>query len=161
MRKTQGGDSVKSLVVLVTCLIEKSGKYLIAQKSADDRTAPNKWATVGGKIDAFREEVKDVIQKTLKKEIKEEVGIEIEEKMELFGNKYFIRPDGYPSLALFFLVKWRSGEPKPLLETQAVKWVEPSEFGNYRKDPWMKEVFEMLEEYLNRRGHPRLKCGKI
>lgn len=158
MRKMQNIDNVKPLVVLVACLIERNGKYLIAQKAPCDPTAPNKWATIGGKIESFKGEVKDVIQKTLRREIKEEVGIEIEDDIELFGNKYFIRPDGYSSLALFFLAKWKSGEPRPLAETQAVKWIEPHEFDDYREDDWMREVFKMLREYLNKK---RVSAGKV
>jgi 8-oxo-dGTP diphosphatase len=152
MRKMQSGDSIKPLVVLVACLIERNGKYLIAQKASDDLTAPNKWATIGGKIESFGGEIKNIIQKTLKREVREEVGIEIEDEIKLFGNKYFIRPDGHPALALFFLAKWKSGEPKPLTETQAVKWVTPKEFDDYRKDPWMRGVFAMLGGYLKRIG---------
>jgi len=107
----------------VTCaIIEHQGKVLICQRSASMKL-PLKWEFPGGKIEG--EESKE---ECLKREIKEELGLEIEVGSPLPHVEHH-----YPefSIRLYpFLCKWTGGSLAIAEHAQAI-WVSHDELKNY------------------------------
>ena len=97
-----------------------------------------KWSIPGGKIGSDGEE-HDILLKNTKKEILEEVGIEIFDDVALVHDNTFTRSNGDDVLALVFLCKYKSGEAKPLEDTADVKWIGKDEINNYEFSPNVKE----------------------
>ena len=73
--------------VAVTAIIIKDRKYLITRRSPNKKRFPGMWTVPGGKVETsdYLKLPKDtefywynVLEKTLKREVKEEVGIEID-----------------------------------------------------------------------------------
>ena len=112
-------------VVAVFAWIEKGDLYLMAQRNADDPQAGGDWALVGGKMD--NEIGSGVIEETLRREIREEVGVEIEDQIEFLASQAFVRSSGHHVVSLIFKTTYKSGEAKPLDGQQQVKWMTKAE----------------------------------
>ncbi len=134
-------------IVLVNAVIEKSGKFLIAQRSWEESHMPGWWSLPGGKVDRT-EGIEDILVKTLRREVKEEVGLEIEENPVLIYNGSFIRATGHHVIDFTFLCQWKSGEAKALEDSLAVAWVSPAELGNYQIHDSMKDRIFRAVRYL-------------
>lgn len=68
----------------------------------------------------------------LKREVKEEAGIEIEDQLSFINDVFFVRPDGIPVILVKFAAKYRAGEVKPEKGafTEAA-WVNQEEIEKY------------------------------
>lgn len=117
----QTKDNAQFHIVAVKAWIERGNKFLIAKRGPNELHKPNTWSLPGGKVENEVEEP-NILQKTLKKEIKEEVGVEVTDNIELIYNNSFIRADGAHVVMLTFLCHYRSGEAKPLEDTTEIKW---------------------------------------
>ena len=116
-------------VVAVFAFVEKDGKVLLAKRSMDDPQAGGQWSVPGGKVDI--EEGPGIIIKTLKKEIMEEVGIEIEDDIDLVWDEGFKRVSGHHVVGLTFLCRWKRGVAKPLEDQEEVRWVSRKDLENF------------------------------
>lgn len=125
-------------VIVNSVIVNSEGKVLIAQRSTEEGHEGGKWSIPGGKIESNGEE-HDVLLKNIKKEILEEVGIEIFDEIALVHDNTFTRSNGDDVLALVFLCKYKTGEAKPLEDTVDVKWVKKEELENYDFPPNVKE----------------------
>lgn len=74
-------------IVSVIAVIFCDGKYLLVQRSHDDDIFPGKWQSLGGKV-----EVGEYIEQALKREIAEEVGLQLE-TLPLFIQSYSWKKD--------------------------------------------------------------------
>lgn len=127
-------DSVEDQlhIVLVTGVIEKNGKFLIAQRSFDESHLPGWWSIPGGKVERTDTIVQNILEKTLKREIMEEVCVEIENNPKLISDSTFARSTGHPVIWLVFHCFWKSGEAKALDECIDVAWVGPGDLNKYK-----------------------------
>lgn len=125
-------------VVVNSVIVNKESKVLIAQRSHEESHEGGKWSIPGGKVESMGEE-HDVLLKNIKKEILEEVGIEIFDDIALVHDNTFTRSNGDDVLALVFLCKHKSGKVKPLEDTVDVKWISKNELDNYKFPPNVKE----------------------
>jgi len=125
--------------VIVNCvIINDQNKILVAQRSLEEEHEPGKWSIPGGKVESDGEEHQTLL-KNVKKEILEEVGVEIEDDIQLIYDNTFTRTNGDDVLALIFKCKYKSGEAKPLDDTIDVKWISNDEINNYEYPNNVKE----------------------
>lgn len=103
--------------VAITAIIVKNGKYLIVQRTNDRKKFPCMWTVPGGRLEPsdYQDLPKDtkhhwynVVEKTLKREVKEEVGLEIE-NIDYLTSITMIVGD-YPTIILSFIADYKSGE---------------------------------------------------
>lgn len=125
-------------VIVNGVIVNSEGKILIAERSPEEGHEGGKWSILGGKIESIGEE-HDVLLKNIKKEILEEVGVEIFDDIVLVHDNTFTRNNGDDVLALVFVCKYKSGEAKPLEDTADVKWIAKEEINNYEFAPNVKE----------------------
>jgi 8-oxo-dGTP pyrophosphatase MutT (NUDIX family) len=132
-------DNASFHIVAVKAWVKKDKKFLLARRGLEEVHMPGVWSIPGGKVDDSSETV-NVLQETLKREVLEEVGLEITDEIELIFNNTFIRSDGASVVGLTFLCYWRSGEAKPLEDTSEVGWFT------------IEELLEMdgIEDFLKR-----------
>jgi len=131
--KTQNPKSEKNKYsVIVNGVVVKDGKeVLLAQRSTEEKHVPGRWSPPGGKLEET-DTVWHALEETVKREVLEETGIEVEDEMHLLINNTFRHEeDDLLVLANVFLCKYKSGEPKPLEDTIAVRWVGEDEINNY------------------------------
>lgn len=133
-------DNKKHIVAITAFIKNKKGdKFLVVKRSENEIAYPGKWAYPGGKV-----EKGDSILDTLKKEIMEEVGLEIEDYKEYLKDFTFVRPDGHNVVGFIFLVKAKSENVK--LDTKdfsEFKWVTQEEFYDLDYIPTMEEEMEL------------------
>ncbi len=141
----------KMHLVLVNAVVEKGGKILVSQRSWEETHEPGKWTIPGGKVERTEGNVWGVIEKTLKAEVMEETGVEIEDHAELLTNNTFIRSTGQHVVALIFLCHWKNGEAKPLEDTIDVKWISEEELKDMQFAPNVKTYIQKGFEALNKK----------
>ncbi len=125
-------------VIVNSVIVNNENKVLIAQRSLEESHEGGKWSIPGGKIESIGEE-HGILLKNIKKEILEEVGIEIYDEIYLVHDNTFSRNNGDDVLALVFICKYKSREAKPLEDTTNVKWIGEEEVNNYEFPPNVKE----------------------
>lgn len=124
-------DNARFHIVLVTGVIENNGKVLIAQRSHDEVQAPGKWALPGGKVELFTKENDiNVLEKTLAKEIKEEVDLEIKSPQYIKSSS-FVRVDNASVISILFLCSYKAGRAKPLEDSIDIAWIKPDQINQY------------------------------
>lgn len=98
-----------------TIIFNKKGQVLLGKRSLDEDVYPGLWCIPGGKIDV--ESCEDgVIENNLKREVKEEVDIEIEPIFYLTSN--CLLNHGEAKLYLIFVSEHLSGTPLALDDTE-------------------------------------------
>ena len=104
--------------VAITAIVVKGGKYLITQRSQTKKRFPGMWTVPGGRLEVsdYVGLPKDtehywynVLEKTLKREIKEEIGIDIA-NIEYVTSLARVHEDGAPSLVISCVADYVSGE---------------------------------------------------
>lgn len=135
------------------------GKYLITRRSLSKKAFPGKWTVPGGGLSTddylLSEPTNDdsqwynVLERTSRRETKEEVGLEIGKPQYLL-DVTFIRPDGVPVLVLSFYAKFLSGEVKYDEDTIDHAWVTVEELKNYELIDGIAEEIEMVDKLLKK-----------
>lgn len=103
-------------------IIEKDGKFLIAKRKTG-KCIGAKWEFPGGKL-----EVGETLKECLKRELKEELNIDVEVK-EFFASSCFSCDDRNIEL-LAYRVLYLSGDIQ-LNDHEEIKWVNPGELMSY------------------------------
>lgn len=153
--------------VAVTGIINRQGKYLIVKRSPNQAAFPCFWTVPGGKLrkSDYLHSPKDtpdswynVLEKVLKREIKEEVGLKVRDIRYLL-NLIYIRSDGIPTIVMSFYCIYESGQVKLSDELQEYSWVAIDELGKYEFISGIREEIELADEAL-KRGRQSTWAGK-
>lgn len=126
--------------VAITAIIIKDGKYLVTKRAATKKRFPNKWTVPGGKLETkdYINIPKDtefywynVLEKVLKREVKEETGIEIA-NIEYLTSLATVHEDGNPSLVISCIAEYVSGDIKlQENETDDFAWIQLKHAAQY------------------------------
>ncbi len=139
-----------------TAIIHKNGKYLIVKRSPNKKVFPGRWTVPGGGLEVtdYIDTPKTTpdawyyaIENSLKREIKEEVGLEVE-KLKYLLDLAFIRPDKIPVVTLSYYCDWKSSDVKLNDENIDYKWVTIEEAKNYDLIEGIFEEIEMVDKIL-------------
>jgi len=140
----------KSYCVIVNAVVFRGNRVLLAQRSKKEKHVPGCWSPPGGKLEEVGV-VWNALEQTAKREVLEETGVEIQDKMELIVNNTFNHDeDDLLVIALVFLCFYKSGEALALEDTIDVRWVGEEELDNYEfthqnvKD-YVIKAFEVLK----------------
>jgi 8-oxo-dGTP pyrophosphatase MutT (NUDIX family) len=104
--------------VAITAIVVKNSKYLITRRSKNKKRFPGKWTVPGGKLetDDYMKLPKDtefywynVMEKVLKREVQEEVGITIK-NIEYVTSLATVHEDSAPSLVISCMADYDSGQ---------------------------------------------------
>lgn len=142
--------------VAITAIIVKDGnKYLITRRSPNKKRFPGMWTVPGGKMEtndylALPKDTEfywyNVLERTLKREVKEEVGIEVT-NVEYLTSLATVHEDGAPSLVISCIADYVSGEIKLQEgETDAFEWVTTGEAKSYSLIDGIYEEFVMIDK---------------
>ncbi|HTK03208.1 MAG TPA: NUDIX domain-containing protein [Alphaproteobacteria bacterium] len=141
--------------VATTAIIMKGNKYLVTKRSPNKKRFPNKWTVPGGKLESkdYLALPKDtefywynVLERVLKREVKEEVGIEVK-NVEYLTSLATVHADGNPSLVISCIADYVKGKIKlQKEETVDFAWVTVEESKKYDLIDGIYEEFVMIEE---------------
>lgn len=89
-------------IVSVIVLIRRKGRFLLVKRSEDDDIFPGFWQNMGGKI-----EIGETVEKAVVREVKEEVGLNVEDVHPNFVHSYSWKKDeSSPTrLGLIYLIE--------------------------------------------------------
>jgi len=144
-------------IVAITGIIERDGKYLILKRAETEVAYPNYWTVPGGKL--VRHEYEglpktpktegwyDIAAWTMKKEIKEEAGLEVED-VKYLTDMTFIRPDNIPVLVISYWCRYKSGEVALGKDMTDSAWITPEEGKNYKIIPGILEEIETVDRLV-------------
>jgi 8-oxo-dGTP diphosphatase len=119
----------------------EGGDILIVKRSENDDYFPGIWETVGGGMD---DEL--IPQEALKREIKEEVGIEVKVG-EPFNVFPIIKDNGEKKIGLTFLCEYLGGDIILSAEHSEYKWINPVTFKKYESMP---ALYAEISQYANK-----------
>jgi len=141
-------------------------KFLIAKRAAYEKAFPNKWTVPGGKLvrteyeklpakpysagqkESAAPQWYNIVEWVLKKEVQEEVNVEIE-RPQYLTDLAFIRPDGYPVVTLSYWCWYKSGEAKPGKDLTDVAWVTAEEAKGYDLIEGIAEEIEDVDKLIS------------
>jgi 8-oxo-dGTP diphosphatase len=130
-------DQIPLHVVFVEAWIKKGDAYLLAKRSSKDDQAAGHWAVPGGKVELGVDD--DIIEKSLRREVLEEVGVEIG-NIQFISSKSFIRSSGHNVIGLSFVAQYKSGEPRPLEDQDEIRWVTIQEMTDLLEPYWASTI---------------------
>ncbi len=134
-------------IINVEAAIYNKDKWLVIKRSEKEENSPGEIAFVGGKVEGFGFS-EDVLEKNLKREIMEEVGVEIEENMHYVNSSSFVTEKGECVVDIVFLCKFKSGNPycRGIDEVEEVYWILREEiFKISNLTPWFRKNIEMAD----------------
>jgi mutator protein MutT len=126
----------KRIIDVCGGLIEKDGKFLVAQRKYNDRFG-GLWEFPGGKIEDGESK-----EAAIKRELDEELGIEVET-----GGTVLVVEDEIPDLKIvIYLIECsvKRGEPRPI-DCQDVKWLTLDEIKMLKLAPADYKIVNWLE----------------
>ncbi|MBP9715524.1 MAG: NUDIX domain-containing protein [Candidatus Pacebacteria bacterium] len=124
---------------------DSDSRCLILKRSEREVAHPGRYGVVGGKLE-WKDlpiegpnsvngnviDFNDALDSLVRREAKEESGVEIYPELRYVNSKAFIRPDGVPVVLIKFTARYKSGEVIP--EAGAFDdyaWVNAEEVKNY------------------------------
>lgn len=131
-------------------------KYLITRRSLEKKAFPGKWTVPGGglEVDDYINSPADfegqwyfAIEKSLRREITEEVNLEVE-KLKYLLDICFIMPDGQPVLILSYYGKFKSGEVELDEDNIEFAWVSYNQAKEYDLIKGILGEIEMVDKIL-------------
>lgn len=135
-------------VINVVGAIYRDDKWLMIKRSEEEEYAPGIIAMVGGKVENEREEF-DILENTLRREVMEEVGVELSEKLIYIESIGFISNKWGPVVDVIFLCEIEKGEPYPASpsEVEEVYWMTAEEVSENVKVPqWVKNCINKADK---------------
>ncbi|MCM3609745.1 NUDIX domain-containing protein [Planococcus sp. MERTA32b] len=115
--------------------IHRNGKWLLIRRSQKEEHAGGSLSLVGGQcdIEGFSS---DILERTLEREIFEEVGSEVSD-LKYVNSSSFVTDSGVNVIDIVFLCRHRTGEPfaKSADEVDEVLWVTTDEILAHKELP--------------------------
>lgn len=143
--------------VAITAIVYRDDKFLIIRRSAQKKRFSRMWTVPGGRLQssdytALEKDTKDywynVLERTLRREVSEEVRLEIED-IEYLTSLATVHKDGSPSLVVSCVAKFKSGEvvlqPE---EAEDYAWVTADEAKDYDLIDGIHDELVMAVDHL-------------
>ena len=150
---------VVATAIIVKCDdLEKKRYFLIIKRAPHEKAFPNRWTVPGGKLVLHEYEHLSktagypqwygVVDWVLRKEVREETGLDIE-KPNYLCNLVFVRPDGYPVVTLSYWAHYKNGEVVLGKDFTDFSWVTLEEARKYDLIEGIYNELAMVENILS------------
>jgi len=147
-------DKNQAHYVSSTAILVKDGKFLIVKRADWEKAFPGKWTVPGGKLNVLDYVLRkkdtshhwyNVIEDLAKKEVLEEVGLEIK-NLEYVTSLVYIRSDNIPSLIISLWAEPVGEQVQLCRALTEYKWVSLEEAKNYELIDGIYEELEILDK---------------
>ena len=129
-------------IILAAVIFNDKNEILLGKRSLTEDVLPGYWGLPGGKADT-KENIQSVLEEELKREVLEEVGVKIDNLKYLESHL----SDDH-KINISFTARIKSGVPKPLDETEEIKWVTFEELVNFNLTPHTVERIKLAYSLL-------------
>ena len=142
--------------IVVTGIILKDGKYLIAKRAEWEKAFPGKWTVPGGKLEVLDYVLRkkdtsshwyNVFENLLKREVEEEVGLEIK-NINYVTSMVYIRSDKIPCLIVSLYAETENENIRLCHALTDFAWVNLEEAKNYDLIDGIYDELEILDKKL-------------
>ncbi|GAK00685.1 NUDIX hydrolase [Geomicrobium sp. JCM 19055] len=137
-------------IVNVEGAIRKNDKWLIIVRSHKEEHAGGQLSLVGGKVDLVGNS-SDILETTVKREIVEEVGVNVKDELNYVHSTSFVTDKGEHVVDIVFLCEYESGEAfsKSPDEVEDVLWLTTEEIVSHPNSPiYLKESIKHAEAMI-------------
>jgi ADP-ribose pyrophosphatase YjhB (NUDIX family) len=134
-------------IVNVEGAIFHEGRYLLIVRGAEETHAAGDLALVGGKVEGT-DALASPLEKTLRREILEETGVEVEEEMIYLNSSRFTTEESDVVIDIVFLCRYQSGTPTIFDpgEVAEIVWLTTDEVMQHPKaQPWTHDYIHKAE----------------
>ena len=143
--------SKKHIVHISAMIVREDKKFLVIRRRENEIAFPNKWTVPGGKA-----EDDEKVLEVLKREVKEEAGLEIEDRYDYLWDYAFRRPDGNTVKGFCFRVWPRTKEVKLESGREAFAWIGLEDVPKYDFAEGVAEKIKVTAwKWLERLGAAR------
>jgi 8-oxo-dGTP diphosphatase len=135
-------------IVNVEGAVVRDGRYLMVVRGEQESHAPGVLSLPGGKVENA-DGTENVLEGTLRREIEEEVGIQIWPDMAYVESKAFVADDGEPVIDVVFVCRYKSGRAVAADpgEVAAIRWMTARQVLEHPKaPPWTRQSVELAEK---------------
>jgi len=149
-------DKNKVHYVVVTGILVKDGKFLITKRADWEKAFPGRWTVPGGKLEVLDYALRErdtphhwynVFEDILRREIREEVGLDIE-NIGYVTSMVYIRSDNIPCIIVSLFANPKTDDVKLCNALTEYAWVSLEEAGKYDLIEGIYEELEILDRYL-------------
>jgi len=142
--------------VTATVILIRDGRFLITKRANWEKAFPGKWTVPGGKLEVLDYVLREkgtsshwynVLEDLAKKEVKEEVDLEIK-NLDYVTSLVYIRSDKIPSLIISLWAESLGEEVKLCKALTDYRWVSLEEAKNYDLIEGIYEELEILDRKL-------------
>ena len=143
-------------VVVTGILVDENGKFLITKRADWEKSFPGRWTVPGGKLEVLDYALRqkdtashwyNILENLLRREIKEEVDLEIE-NISYVTSLVYIRDDNIPCLIISLWANPKSKNVKLCNTLTEFKWIDLKEAKNYDLIEGIYEELEILDNHL-------------
>lgn len=137
-------------VVNVEGAIRENDRWIMIERSNKEEHAGGLLSLVGGKVETI-DHSSNVLENTLRREIFEEIGIQIKRKMKYIRSTSFVTESGINVVDIVFLCEHESGKAfaKCPDEIENVCWLTTEEILGHSLSPiFLKESIQAAETFL-------------
>ena len=140
----------KKYLVVVECAIEYEGRFLIIKRPAGGH-AGGLLAFPGGKVDVEDEKNSfDTLTHAVKREVLEEVGLNLVDKIEYVTSSFFVDNQGTPIIDVIFHCELKETNIAVVASAREVPefyWMTPEEINTAANCPeWLKKYLHQIKK---------------
>ena len=153
-------DKNKAHYVVVTGVLIKDGKFLITKRAEWEKAFPGKWTVPGGKLEVLDYVLREkdtsyhwynVFEDLLKREVKEEIGLEIK-NIGYITSMVYIRSDKIPTIIVSLFAEPTTENIMLCPALTEYAWMTLEEAKNYDLIEGIYEELEILDKHLKGQG---------
>lgn len=152
--------------VVTGILINKEGKFLIVKRADWEKAFPGRWTVPGGKLEVLDYVLREkdtphhwynVFENLLKREVMEEVGLEIE-NIDYVTSMVYVRPENIPCLIVSLFADAKGENIRLCNALTEYAWVDLEEAKNYDLIEGIYDELVILDKKL--KGEKKVWVGE-
>lgn len=140
-------------LVNVEAVIYRDGRFLMIERGSGEQYGAGWLGFPGGKVD-WDGEGRDVLERTAAREVREEVGLDVDGPWRHVENKVFAI-DALHVLDVVLLARWDDGEPSIASpeEVASIAWMTAAEIlDDPRTQPWTRDSIAHCQPLIETLG---------
>lgn len=145
---------MKKYVKIVECAIEYQGKFLIIERPANVYAGGLLSFPAGKVEEADEAQSYDILRAAAKREVLEEVGLKLTDKLHYITSSYFeVTPENTVIASIFYCkIKDDAAMPEVVVserEVASYSWMTPEEIDAASNSPqWLKIYIKLVQQYI-------------